>query len=97
MFSRIARALGITDRFVGEEPLSPATALYNQAMGELLPQAGVKLHIFQRKSDDGVNPISASRVRALLKEGKLEEVKTLVPETTYAFLASDEGRAIIRY
>ena len=47
------------------------------------------------ESDDGVNPISASRVRALLKDGKLEAVKTLVPETTYAFLASDEGRAII--
>ena len=95
VFSRIAQALGITDRFVGEEPLSPATALYNQAMGELLPEASVKLHIFQRKSDDGVNPISASRVRAMLAEGKLEAVKSLVPETTYAFLASDEGRAII--
>lgn len=95
VFSSIAGALRITDRFVGEEPLSPATALYNQAMGELLPEAGVKLHIFRRKSDDGATPISASRVRALLKDGKLEEVKTLVPETTYAFLASDEGKAII--
>ncbi len=64
-------------------------------MGELLPQSGVKLHVFQRKSDDGVTPISASRVRALLKDGKLEAVKALVPETTYAFLASDEGKAII--
>ena len=95
VFSRIAKALAITDRFVGEEPLSPATALYNRAMNELLPEAGVKLHIFERKSDDGVQPISASRVRALLKEGKLEEVRSLVPDTTYEFLESGEGRKII--
>ena len=95
VFSRIARALAITDRFVGEEPLSPATALYNRAMNELLPEAGVKLHIFERKSSDGVQPISASRVRALLKEGKPEKVRALVPDTTYAFLESDEGRMII--
>ena len=95
VFSRIALALAITDRFVGEEPLSPATALYNRAMNELLPEAGVKLHIFERKSDDGVRPISASRVRALLKEGKPEEVRALVPDTTYAFLESDEGRMIV--
>ncbi len=96
VFSRIAEELGITDRFVGEEPLSPATALYNQAMGELLPQAGVALHVFERKSDDGVSPISASRVRALIKEGKMEEVRGLVPQTTYAFLTSDEGKPVIQ-
>ncbi len=96
VFSRIAEALHITDRYVGEEPLSPATALYNKAMSELLPQEGVKLHVFERKSDDGVTPISASRVRALLKEGRLEEVRDLVPPTTYAFLAGEQGKSIIQ-
>lgn len=95
VFSSIASALHITDRFVGEEPLSPATALYNRAMAELLPQEGIRFHVLKRKSDDGVQPISASRVRALLREGKVEAVRPLVPDTTYAFLTGDEGRGII--
>ena len=94
VFTRIARELHITDRFVGEEPLSPATALYNRAMQELLPLAGVQLTIFPRKSDDGTTPISASRVRALLKEDNLPAIRPLVPETTYAFLESEEGQRI---
>ena len=72
----------------------PATALYNQAMQQLLPQAGVQLTVFPRKSDDGTTPISASRVRALLKEGNLDAIKPLVSETTYAFLVSEEGQRI---
>ena len=94
VFVRIAKALGITDRFVGEEPLSPATALYNQAMGELLPGAGIRLHVVPRTTGEGTAPISASRVRALLAAGQLEHVRALVPASTYAFLRSDEGQAI---
>ena len=94
VFGRIAKELDITHRFVGEEPLSPATALYNRAMGEELPKAGIQLHILQRKSDNGVDPISATRVRALLKAGQLTALHGLVPETTYAFLASEEGQRI---
>ncbi len=94
VFGRIAVELGITDRFVGEEPLSPATNLYNQAMAQELPQLGVELTVLKRKSDNGIDPISATRIRALLKEGKLDAIKSLVPETTYAFLLSEEGKKI---
>lgn len=94
VFRRIAGRLQITDRFVGEEPFSPATALYNQAMQEELPQAGIRLHILPRLELPGIGPISATRVRALLKEGRLEALKPLVPDTTYAFLESADGRAI---
>lgn len=96
VFGRIAKELHITDRFVGEEPLSPATALYNQAMSEELPKHGVQLHILKRKSDNGVDPISATRIRALLKEGRLADLQSLVPQTTYDFLASEEGQQIAR-
>ena len=92
----IARELGITDRFVGEEPLSPATNLYNQAMSEELPREGVELTILKRKSDNGVDPISATRIRALFKEGKLDALRPLVPATTYEFLLSEEGQEIAR-
>jgi [citrate (pro-3S)-lyase] ligase len=37
--SRIAPALGVTVRYVGEEPYCPVTAAYNAAMNEILPYA----------------------------------------------------------
>lgn len=94
VFGRIARELHITDRFVGEEPLSPVTQLYNQAMAQELPREGIALTILKRKTDNGTDPISATRIRRLLKEGQLEALRPLVPETTYAFLISEEGLKI---
>ena len=38
--------------------------------------------------------ISASQVRALLKEDKLNEVKNLVPYSTYEYLISEKGKEI---
>ena len=81
---RIAPALNITKRFVGEEPFSPTTRAYNERMKELLPECGIELIEIPR-----LQSISASRVRALIREGKPEETRDLVPETTYA--------AILRY
>ncbi len=77
--TRIAPALRITKRFVGEEPFSPTTRAYNERMKELLPESGIELCEIPR-----LDAISASRVRALIREGKPEETESLVPETTYA-------------
>ena len=76
---RIAPALHITKRFVGEEPFSPTTRAYNERMKELLPASGIELIEIPR-----LEAISASRVRALIREGKPEQTTDLVPETTYA-------------
>lgn len=76
--SRIAPALHITRRFVGQEPFSPTTNAYNVRMKELLPQSGIELVEIPR-----LDGISASRVRALIKEGHIEQTEALVPETTY--------------
>ena len=81
---RIAPALHIKKRFVGEEPFSPTTCAYNRRMKELFPESGIELIEIPR-----LEAISASRVRALIREGKPELAKGLVPETTYA--------AILRY
>lgn len=81
---RIAPALHITKRFVGEEPFSPTTDAYNRRMKELFPESGIELIEIPR-----LKAISASRVRALIREGRPEQTKDLVPETTYA--------AILRY
>lgn len=79
---RIAPALGITMRFVGEEPFSPVTAKYNERMKEVLPAHGIQLIEIPRFQE-----ISASKVRALIAEGRVGEIKDLVPETTYDKIA----------
>lgn len=92
----IAPALGIHMRFVGEEPYCKVTAAYNAIMQEVLPAYGIDVRIIPRKLNEG-QPISASRVRELLRTGKLHEVSALVPETTYRFLLSDEAADIIKH
>ncbi len=90
---RIAPRLGISLRFAGSEPLDPLTGLYNDAMRRVMPAHGIALTVFERKEQAGA-PVSASRVRKLLKAGEMEGLRGLVPDTTYAYLVSEEGRAL---
>ena len=82
---RIAPALNITKRFVGCEPLDPVTRFYNETLKLRLPEYGIELIEFPRLAASA-EPVSASRVRALLSEGRLEEIRNLVPESTYQYL-----------
>ncbi|MHA1306264.1 MAG: [citrate (pro-3S)-lyase] ligase [Candidatus Heimdallarchaeota archaeon] len=91
---QIAPALGITRRYVGEEPFDLVTNSYNQAMKEILIPKGIELSIIPRKKSNG-KPISASIVRQLLREDKFPEIIDLVPPSTYNFLLSQEGKEII--
>lgn len=59
LFTRIAAALNLTRRYVGEEPFSHTTSLYNDALSEILPQAGIELVIVPRAQAQG-EAISAS-------------------------------------
>ena len=91
----VVPALGITARYVGEEPYCPITRLYNEAMSESLPQNGIDFHVIPRVAKDG-RAISASRVRQILRDGGgANDVKGLVPEATYDFLQSPEGEKVI--
>lgn len=89
----IAPALGITHRFVGEEPYCPTTRAYNDAMKAILPEYGIAVVEIPRLHS-GNTAISASEVRRLMAEGKSDELKTLVPESTYRYLVSPEGREL---
>jgi [citrate (pro-3S)-lyase] ligase len=82
----IAPVLGIETRFAGSEPLDPVTAQYNRAMREKLPSRGVRFVEFERILNEG-EPISASRVRALLEEKNFNAVRALTPDVTYNYLA----------
>lgn len=94
VFTRIAQALGVKWRYVGEEPTSLVTGIYNQIMANELPKSGISCQIVPRKQFEN-RVISASTVRQMLKEGKWEELKNLVPETTYEFFISSAAAPIL--
>jgi len=95
IFARIADAIGATIRYVGDEPFSVVTGIYNNIMRENLPLAGVECIVISRKEQESL-PISASGVRKLLQEGRIEDTKALVPETTYRYFFSESGQNVIR-
>lgn len=95
VFTKIAEALNISARYVGEEPTSVVTGRYNQIMAEELPKRGIECVIIPRKKAGEV-PISASTVRSYLKTGDFDTLQTLVPPTTLDFLSSAEAAPIIR-
>ena len=94
VFTRIARALGVTARYVGEEPTSQVTGLYNSIMAQELPKAGIACHIIPRKEADG-KAISASTVRAALQSGDWGSLKALVPPSTYRYFTSPEAAPVL--
>lgn len=83
----IAKRLGISVRFVGEEPTDYITSIYNSCMKEKLPQYGIKLIEIPRLKKKG-SVISAKRVRQLICLGGeyTEEVKALLPPTSYQYM-----------
>lgn len=83
IFARyIAPKLGITKRFVGEEPLDLVTGQYNEQMKELLPLFGVEVEEIPRMQIKG-EAVSASRVRECMQDEKWGELKEFVPASTY--------------
>lgn len=78
----VAPALGITERFVGEEPIDMVTKQYNDEMKKILPSYRIKVTEIPRiKMGDVV--VSASRVRALMNAGRWKELQELVTEGVY--------------
>ena len=94
VFTRIAQALNVTHRFVGEEPTSQVTGLYNRIMAQELPKAGVQCHVIPRREAGG-KAISASTVRAALQNGNWDTLKALVPATTLDYFTSPEAAPVL--
>lgn len=95
IFVRIARALGVTVRFVGEEPTSQVTGLYNEIMTAQLPENGIDCVILPRKEALG-KAISASTVRAALQAGDWQTLSQLVPQTTLDYFKSSEAEPVLK-
>lgn len=90
VFCRIADVLGVTHRYVGEEPISQITSLYNTIMASQLPEAGIRCTVVPRRGWGG-GVISASEVRRRIRDDRLEQLAQLVPPATWAYLLSPEA------
>lgn len=95
IFARyIAPALGVTRRYVGEEPYCPTTCSYNEALADILPQYGIAFEVIPRLAASG-EIISASKVREYIRQDNWEGIKALVPETTYQYLISPAAQPVL--
>lgn len=95
IFTRIGNVLGIDRRYVGEEPNSLVTGIYNQIMEKKLPENSIECIVIPRKTL-GEKAISASTVRQAIKDKHFDALRHLVPETTLNFFLSEEAQPIIR-
>ena len=103
-----APPLSVNERFLGTEPVSEVTAVYNETLKKRLPGHGITVTEIPRLEEEG-QVISASRVRKILRElweqeGTLEvferrtascrlsELKRLLPESTLSYLQLSEVR-----
>lgn len=95
VFIKIAKALHIKKRYVGEEPFSQVTKIYNDIMVKSLKYQGIECTVIPRlKINDEM--VSASKVRLAIKNNDFNQVKQWVPKTTYSYLVSDEAKTIVK-
>lgn len=94
VFGKIAPCLNVTRRYVGEEKSSHVTALYNEIMVRRLPELGITCRVVPRLERNS-QPISASMVRKAIHDGRLEDIRPLVSESTWDYFVSPEAGAVI--
>ncbi|BAL62958.1 [citrate (pro-3S)-lyase] ligase [Melissococcus plutonius] len=80
----VVPALGITKRYLGEEPFSEVTLHYNRSLQKVL-EPEVQVVILPRHKKNEI-PISASAVRHAFYTDDLSFIKQVTPIETYNFL-----------
>ena len=85
----------MTSRYVGEEPTSQVTGLYNQIMAEELPKANIRGVVVLRLEQGGA-AVSASTVRKHIHDGRMEEIRPFIPESTWNYFSSPQAEPVIR-
>ncbi|MCD8083403.1 MAG: [citrate (pro-3S)-lyase] ligase [Clostridiales bacterium] len=96
IFVRIAQTMNISARYVGEEPTSQVTGIYNQILSRMLPESGIACRIIPRKESGG-KAISASTVRQYIQKGDFDALRELVPATTFEMITSKEFEPVIMH
>lgn len=86
----IAPALHIQTRYVGSEPVSRTTGIYNEVLQAELPPV-VSVKVVDRNTTAHDDYITATAVRRLIRDDDLEQVKALVPASTYDFIVAHKA------
>lgn len=81
---RVAPILKITERFVGDEPYSKVTNVYNESMQAVFGET-LKLTILPRVTHADTI-ISATKVRQAITDNNDVVLRNLLPETSYQYL-----------
>ena len=79
--------------FRSTEPYCRTTRSYSQTMQHLLPRFGIETVQLERIRA-GEQVVSAYRVRELLRREAYEELRALVPPSTYDYLLSTAAAPI---
>ena len=95
LFVQIAKVLDVTIRYVGHEPHSLVTALYNDVLSESLPAHGIECRIIRRKHTADDRVISASAVRQAIHDDNLDSVADMLPETTLSYFRSPTAAPVL--
>lgn len=82
---QVALPLNIRTRYVGSEPYSPTTNIYNDELNKVLPP-DVEVKVLQRAVNADKDIISATKVRAAIASGNLEAIQNYVPQSTLSFI-----------
>jgi len=95
----IVPVLDITRRYVGTEPYSPTTQVYNTAMKKILTPCAVEVVEIERRSqgldaEGKPNYISATKIRKAIRENNLTSVLDFLPPCTLAYLQSASSKAV---
>ena len=77
---------------MGSEPFCPVTRAYNETLARTLPEHGVELIELPRLERQGT-AVSATAVRALVRAGRWEAIRPLVPEAVCRWFADGGTRA----
>lgn len=83
---QLAKPLGIQKRYLGTEPKSHTTALYNETLKTILPPEVQVVEIPRLTQGSGQDVVSATEVRAKIAADQIDQLTDLVPETTFAFI-----------
>ncbi len=77
----IAPTLKLTFRFIGKEPFCKTTRTQHEIMKKILPPKGVSVIEIERL-ENKYGPISASKVRKLIKNKEFDTLDSFLPRTT---------------
>ncbi|WP_156968243.1 adenylyltransferase/cytidyltransferase family protein [Desulfobacter vibrioformis] len=81
----IAPALNLASRFIGNEPFCQTTRTHSEIMKKTLPPKGISVIEIERLENE-FGPISASKVRELIKNKEFEKLDSFLPRTSLDLL-----------